>query len=411
MNSSETDCLTVKEEELVSRFEKAWFSSQIPNFGDYLNSSSSIAVITELVMIDIECRIRLKERHQLPQLEIPVIVFYTQELNEIGISYSPSNELYLEEYRIRCNNGQHVSPSEYCKNISSEHQPSRTCLNQIVERAKIEQKNHPHNLVSSESMLDNLQVQRADYAEFTLQQFLGAGSCGRVYQAWWKKRNKKIAVKALYKSLQHDPLSVHVFLREVEILSNLQVESVVGLQALGTFPNGNYFMLLDFIEGGTLRANPSIQQASIETKLKLFLKIVTAVEQLHQSGVIHCDLKPDNILLDLNGIPYVADFGLAKLSDSYSGKASTAILGGSLGYMAPEQFKSTALVGPQADVFGLGGILYFLMTGNDPSENRIEKEESEVMKLIRQCREENVDNRIKSVAELKQLVIKLPVRT
>src|SRR5262249_12851864 len=117
------------------------------------------------------------------------------------------------------------------------------------------------------------------------------------------------------------------------------------------------------VDGGSLqqKAPPPAEAAGLVEVL------ARAADYAHQNGVVHRDLKPGNVLLTSAGVPKLSDFGLARLTENGTGMTATGAILGTPGYLAPEQAAGrTAAFGPATDVYGLGGILYFLLTGRPP---------------------------------------------
>ena len=130
---------------------------------------------------------------------------------------------------------------------------------------------------------------------------------------------------------------------------------------------------MEYIEGESLAQRLARGPVHVQTAVRLLGAVARAVDHLHQQGIVHRDLKPSNILLDREGEPYVTDFGLAKVFVPGAAMTATGVIAGTPSYMAPEQASGRSVeVGPAADVYSLGAILYELLTGRPPfrEENR-----------------------------------------
>src|SRR5262249_5858919 len=123
----------------------------------------------------------------------------------------------------------------------------------------------------------------------------------------------------------------------------------------------------EFVDGGDLKQRLASGPMAPRAAAELVETLAKAVHAAHQMGIVHRDLKPANILLTADGIPKVTDFGLAKLVGGDSGRTRSGEVIGSPSYMAPEQAEGQARdVGPPADVYALGAILYETLTGRPP---------------------------------------------
>lgn len=201
-------------------------------------------------------------------------------------------------------------------------------------------------------------------ADFQLSRHLGTGGSGKVYQAWWRSASEWVAVKVLKKQFQSDREAVERFIREAVTVSSLQHPGIVPIRGVGRFKSGGYFLVLELMPAGDLSALMSERPIELAEALRWVAQAASAVDFAHRQGVIHCDLKPSNLLLDSTGTVRVADFGLAHVRSPGSLPRSPA---GTLGFMTPEQIDSTrGEVGPPTDVFGLGAVLFALLTGAAP---------------------------------------------
>ena len=200
--------------------------------------------------------------------------------------------------------------------------------------------------------------------DFLLQTHLGSGGMGRVYRAVQKSPNKTVAVKVLKKSRQRDPAAVERFLDEARIVARLQHPRIVGVHGLGRMPSGGHFLVMDYVAGADLSRIGSQRQITVAEAVSWVASAAEAIAYAHSQGIVHCDLKPANLLLDANCEVHITDFGFAK---SLAVDQSSTLFGGTLGYMAPEQIAGHGEdISPRTDVYGLGALLYGLLAGRPP---------------------------------------------
>jgi RNA polymerase sigma factor (sigma-70 family) len=201
------------------------------------------------------------------------------------------------------------------------------------------------------------------YRDVVLQQQLGAGGMGKVYRALWRSSGKQVAVKLLRKPLRQNETATVRFLEEAELLARLRHPGIVAVHGLGQLPDGGHFLVMDLIEGSDLARQMAAGPIGVAQALRWVGQAADAIDHAHQRGIVHCDLKPSNLLLDHEGHIHVTDFGLARsLADG-----SQTSVGGTAGFMAPEQIDPTrGPISPRTDVYGLGAVLYALLTGQAP---------------------------------------------
>ena len=198
-----------------------------------------------------------------------------------------------------------------------------------------------------------------DYGDFLLNELVGRGGMGKVYRAVWKSRNQRVAVKVLHKPRWTSPAAVERFMEEARTVARLRHPGIVGVHGVGRTPGGGLFLVMDFIDGADLAQVSSEQRPSPRQAAAWVAEAARAVAHAHAHGVVHCDLKPSNLMRDNGGRIVVGDFGLAR-----SFGDDTRSWGGTLGYMAPEQLDASfGEVGPAADIFALGLVLVNLLTG------------------------------------------------
>ncbi|MEA5510034.1 serine/threonine-protein kinase [Crocosphaera sp. UHCC 0190] len=191
---------------------------------------------------------------------------------------------------------------------------------------------------------------------------IGQGQFGQVYFALRRHRGDFVALKNLGPGFP-----TNRFLREFAYLVSLRHPNIVACQAIEYHAKGRY-LVMDYCEGGTLRnLMESSDQLSLETSLKLVTDILAGLEQAHQHKIIHCDIKPENILLSLTPQGWTAkitDFGISRLSQESLNLPPGSGYTGSPAYMAPERFYGKYSYG--CDLYSVGIILYELILGERP---------------------------------------------
>ena len=196
---------------------------------------------------------------------------------------------------------------------------------------------------------------------------LGKGGMGIVYKARHVPLNRIVAVKKIITGADATDEQMVRFRREAEAAAHLSHPNIVSVYEVGQH-NGMPFFTLEFVEGQSLSDLMRDTTMSGKDSADLLIPISEAIHYSHEKGVLHRDLKPQNILLNEESVPKVADFGLAKRLDDDGDNEETraGLILGTPGYMAPEQAKSNGQIGPHTDVYALGCILYYMMTGRPP---------------------------------------------
>ncbi len=203
---------------------------------------------------------------------------------------------------------------------------------------------------------------------FELTELIGTGGMGRV----WKARQldlggRVVAIKMLFGGAHAAPEWVARFKTEAEALAKMDHPNIVKLYTSGPTPHG-FFYAMEYLPAGSLadarRQNPDGWTA--RRAAELIAAAARAIDHAHQHGLIHRDLKPANILIAGDGAPKVADFGLARSFEGAGEYSRTGRVLGTPVYMAPEQAAGTKQLSPATDVYGLGGVMYYLLTGLPP---------------------------------------------
>ncbi len=202
------------------------------------------------------------------------------------------------------------------------------------------------------------------FGDYLLQRQIGAGAVGKVYRAAEKTTGRAVAVKFLRKSFVRDERIVARFRAEAETVARLSHPGIVAVSGLGRTPDGGYFIVMDLVNGVDLARRIAHGPASPRDAARWIADAATALDYSHRQGVVHCDLKPSNLLL-AGGRVLVTDFGFAR------NLARTDVIAdyvaGTPAYMAPEQIDAAwGPITPRTDVYGVGAVLFHLLTGRPP---------------------------------------------
>lgn len=205
---------------------------------------------------------------------------------------------------------------------------------------------------------------------------LGRGGMGRVHPATDRNLLRHVALKRLDRELAREPMYKEGFIAEAQMTGQLEHPNIVPVHELAVSPQGVPYFTMKLVQGieleKWLEQHPIGSPQRLSEGLEIFLKVCDAVAYAHHRGVVHRDLKPENIMVGDFGQVYVMDFGLARLTKTRpaSGKSSQMEAPGPVGtpaFMAPEQARGNPVeMDERSDIFGLGAILYEMITGRTP---------------------------------------------
>jgi eukaryotic-like serine/threonine-protein kinase len=194
---------------------------------------------------------------------------------------------------------------------------------------------------------------------------LGRGGMATVFLATDEKHGRDVAIKVLHPELSAS-IGGERFEREIRLVANLQHPNVLGLYDSGA-ASGLLYYVMPFVDGESLRDKITREgQLSVDEAVRIALEVASALGYAHTKGIIHRDIKPENILLS-GELTLVADFGIAKAASEANQQklTQTGMAVGTPLYMAPEQAGGEA-VGPTADIYSLGCMLYEMLSGEPP---------------------------------------------
>jgi tetratricopeptide (TPR) repeat protein len=201
---------------------------------------------------------------------------------------------------------------------------------------------------------------------FAIRSKLGAGGMGEVWYAEDTKLHRPVAVKRLSRKLNQDPEARRRILREAQRSCALSSDHIAGVHDV-LEENGECFLVMEYVEGQTLRQRLQ-QPMTLQQFLDIAMQCAEALAAAHEHAIVHCDVKPENIMLTPAGRVKILDFGLAKhlpLSDQSSTLDRTGLFGGTPSYMAPEVLREQ-LPDTRTDIFSLGVVFYEMLTLQNP---------------------------------------------
>lgn len=198
-------------------------------------------------------------------------------------------------------------------------------------------------------------------SDYLLRERVGAGGAGEVYRAIQLSTRREVAVKRL-----HQGRSDARFVQEVSALSRLRHPGIVGLIQAGV-NDARPFLVMEWVRGQSLAERLASGPLPPKEAVRVVRDAASAIGHAHRMGIIHRDVKPGNLLLDLEGTIRVTDFSIAKDLAAEDGVTVEGQTLGTPAYMAPEQFEARrGRVGPATDIHGLGATLYHALTGQAP---------------------------------------------
>src|SRR3954453_9649552 len=183
---------------------------------------------------------------------------------------------------------------------------------------------------------------------------LGRGGMATVYRARDQRLDRLVAVKIL----DATPQSGEQALREDRLTARLDHPHIVSIYDSGTTPDGHPFLVMELVTGASVA---NLAPLPLPQALTIGIEVADAVAYAHQQGIVHCDIKPDNVLLDTWSHARLTDFGIASPDTAPVGET----VHGAAAYLAPERLRGVA-TSPAVDTYGLGALLYFLIAGRPP---------------------------------------------
>src|SRR5206468_4089748 len=218
----------------------------------------------------------------------------------------------------------------------------------------------------SERLRSDAAQMQTEFGDYELLEEVGRGGQGVVFRARQKSLNRIVALKVIGLGQWATQAHLNRFRLEAEAAASLDHPCIVPIYEVGE-RDGQCYFSMKFVESGQLDEVVKREPMPIRRAVELIAKVARAVHYAHEHGILHRHIKPGNILLDQNGEPHLTDFGLARLVEADSTVTGTLEVLGTPSYMAPEQAagERTKLTSA-TDVYGLGAVLYRLVTRQPP---------------------------------------------
>ncbi len=194
---------------------------------------------------------------------------------------------------------------------------------------------------------------------------LGQGGMANVYKAYHERLDRHVAVKVMHQAMMQDDNFLNRFQREARIVAKLEHPNIVPVYDYSEH-NGIPYLVMKYIEGPTLKRYSLKVGLTLEQTANIMTELAKALDYAHSRDVLHRDMKPSNILMDMQGKPYITDFGLARIAQAGSSTISSDMMLGTPYYISPEQAKGEKDLSGRTDIYSFGVILYELITGAIP---------------------------------------------
>ena len=194
---------------------------------------------------------------------------------------------------------------------------------------------------------------------------LGVGGMGSVYRAFDRELEEHVALKVVQRSLVADPVTRERFRREVKLARRVTHSNVARVYDIGEH-EGDLFLTMELVDGESLATRLAREVALAPARaVAVALAVCDGLAAAHAVGVVHLDLKPDNVMLGTNGRIVLTDFGIARLAGGAASR-TLGVIAGTPQYMAPEQVDGMSALDGRADLYALGVMMYEMLTGEVP---------------------------------------------
>lgn len=219
--------------------------------------------------------------------------------------------------------------------------------------------------VASQGKQNTKSLVGSTIGEYQILDVLGRGGMGIVYKAKHVTLNRLVAIKMILAGSHANEDQIKRFMSEARAVAGLQHPNIVQIFDIGEHEELPYFSL-EYVDGASLEDVLREESASPNDAAKMVASLAEAMQYAHDAGILHRDIKPANVLISKDGIPKITDFGLAKQIQNDDEQTKTGMILGTPGYMPPEQATGQKDIGPSADQYSLGALLYRMLSGRAP---------------------------------------------
>ena len=203
------------------------------------------------------------------------------------------------------------------------------------------------------------------FGAYEILEELGSGGMGKVYRARNVTLERVVALKTLAPAFSADQEFVQRFLKEARVAARLNHPNVVQIYDFGSV-GGIQYLAMEFVDGESLGARLARGRLAEREAIRVVRQAAKALAVAHEAGIVHRDIKPDNLMLTSRGDLKLVDLGIAKRVDEDQGLTQTGQAVGTPNYISPEQIRGSKDIDARADVYSLGATFYHLVTGHAP---------------------------------------------
>lgn len=369
------DSSWLRREAILERFEAALREAGDADLAAFLPPSGSPdrkPLLLQLAKIDLEYRWENGQRVRPED--------YAARFPELADPAGPPLELIQTEIEVRQHLGCPLTTGEIAARFPGRAAELAVVKDETPAAAVDAPPSHAADtVVGGASAPGNVEFEVANteaelprrFGRYELRSVLGRGGFAVVYRAWDATLRREVAVKLPHNHLLEDRSIRERLEREAQSVARLRHPAIVPLFEVGE-AGGQPFLVYEFVAGPTLarllrKTNPSPEQAA-----EWAARLAEALDYAHRSGIIHRDVKPSNVMMDRDGRPVLADFGLALLTDAHTALTREGEVLGTPAYMPPEQAAGRmSEIGPWSDVYSLGALLYELLCGQPPFQGNL----------------------------------------